>query len=154
TTLLREMLDRAADGIGTRLKDQPLVSAELKQRIADAYVGILEFSKAERLQRQALETRRKLLRSADADVAHSLLCLGETRRCQGEFAEAASLDREAATIYRKLGHPSLANALYELAVILEYDGKFNEAEVLNQEAVSVFRRTAGDHRLEIANGLA
>jgi serine/threonine protein kinase/tetratricopeptide (TPR) repeat protein len=149
TTLLREILDRAADRVTLELRDQPLVAAELQEKIGDAYNGILDFAEAERLDRQTLDTRRKLLGHDHANVARSLLRLARVVR-NGDLAQAEALDREAAAIYRKLHHPELGDALRDLALVLVYENKFSEADAPNQEALSVFRKAPGDHRLEIA----
>jgi tetratricopeptide (TPR) repeat protein len=150
TTLLREILDRAAERVTSELKDQPLVAAELQVEIADVYVSLLDFAKGERLHRQALETRRKLLGPDHADIAYSLRRLANARRCQREHGEAEALVREATAMYRRLGHPDLAYDLASLAGSLVDQGKAEAAEIPNREAQELFRKASGDQKLNIA----
>jgi serine/threonine protein kinase/tetratricopeptide (TPR) repeat protein len=150
TTLLREILDRAAERVTSELKDEPLVAAELQVEIADVYVSLLDFDKGERLHRQALETRRKLLGPDHADIAYSLRHLANARRCQNQYGEVEALVREATAMYRRLGHPDLAYALVDLASSLVDQGKAEAAEMPNREAQELFRKASGDQRPNIA----
>ena len=76
TTLLREILDKAAERVGKDLKDQPEVEAELRSVIGDAYFEISNGPQAVAMHREALAIYRRLLGDEDRQVASSLQTIG------------------------------------------------------------------------------
>jgi tetratricopeptide (TPR) repeat protein len=92
--------------------------------------------------REALSTRRKLLREPQADIAHSLNLLALTLGDQGKLVEAEALHRQTLAMRRQLygdKHPYLAFSMGALGAVLAREGKLAEAESLLHESVAMQR---------------
>jgi eukaryotic-like serine/threonine-protein kinase len=155
TKLLLEIMDRAADRIGTGLTEQPDIEADLRNTIGFTYWSIEEFEKSEAMYRRALELNRKTFGDEHPRVANSLTALALTLRDQGKRSEAEKLLREALAMQRKLlgsEHPDVANTLRDLGLVL---GKENraEAESVEREALAIRRRLYGSENREVADSL-
>src|SRR6266550_1082260 len=76
TSQLREIMDKTADRIGTDLKDQPEAEADLRSTLGQTYFTLLDYVKAEQMQRAALEIYRKI-GADDNTLAIATLKLGQ-----------------------------------------------------------------------------
>jgi serine/threonine protein kinase/tetratricopeptide (TPR) repeat protein len=87
---VHEALDRAAQRIGTRFGNEPLVEASIRATIGETYVNISEANRAIPHLERALELRRKLLDQDQPDTLASmhLLALGYRETWQTERAIA------------------------------------------------------------------
>jgi uncharacterized protein HemY len=97
TSQLREIMDKTADRIGTDLKDQPEAEADLRSTLGQTYFTLLDYVKAEQMQRAALEIYRKL-GADDNTLAIGTLRLGQTLRETTKLSEAETLCRESVEI--------------------------------------------------------
>src|SRR5205814_533573 len=105
TTLLREILDKAADRISTDLTNQPDLMFQMRWTIGSVYHEIAELGKAETSFRLALGAARELAAAnpgAVTRVGLELLKLGETLQAQRRVEEAEPLFREALAIFKDL----------------------------------------------------
>jgi eukaryotic-like serine/threonine-protein kinase len=153
-TMLREILDRAADRVGKDLKQQPEAQAQLQATIANTYLELGDFAKAEVLAGEALRIRRELFGETNELVADSLRGLAAVIHQHGKLAEAEMKHREALAIYEKLigrEHPKVAKLLYGLGGTLLEQGKHAEAEKVYREALAIHRSQSGDEQLAVAD---
>jgi serine/threonine protein kinase/tetratricopeptide (TPR) repeat protein len=130
---LVEILDRAAEKVGTRFAGQPELERSLRSTIAQTYHGLASWEKAEAQLRASLDAvRHRDPQSADAyqvqaALGHILFHRGRLDAEALEMAEAAAKGLE-----RTLGsdhHHTLA-ALNYLASTYEAAGKLSEAIAL------------------------
>jgi serine/threonine protein kinase/tetratricopeptide (TPR) repeat protein len=130
---LREVLDRAAEKVGTRFAGEPELERALRATIAGTYHGLASWEKAEAQWRAVLDVaRRRDPRSAEAYLAQGALAhiLYHRGRPDAEVLEMA--DSAAQGLERTLGpdHPSTQTALHNLGLALRDAGKLPEAIVL------------------------
>src|SRR6185295_17224873 len=92
TVMLREILDRTAEGVGQEMTNQPAVEAELRGLIGRLYLEIGNYDRAEQMERAALALIRKLA-GPESQTASLLNDLGQALWKQGKLAEAEEVDR-------------------------------------------------------------
>jgi tetratricopeptide (TPR) repeat protein len=117
TAMLREILERTAQRVGTELTNQPAVEAELRGVMGALYRAIGNYVQAEKMDREALATYRNLLGSESAEAASSLEDLSLALLAQGSLAEAEDTNRQALAIRRRLfgsENAEVATSLHEL----------------------------------------
>jgi serine/threonine protein kinase len=157
TTMLREILDKTAERVGTDLTDQPAVQAELCNTIGEVYEALGEYPQAEAMQREALALRKTLFGTDHPDVAASLDSLAYALRYQeGKQHEAETMSREALAMRRKfLGneHTDVATSLSHLGSVLRHQGKLEEAESLFREALAMRRKLQGNQNPDVVSAL-
>jgi non-specific serine/threonine protein kinase/serine/threonine-protein kinase len=104
------------------------------------------FAEAEKLEREALAVRRRILGTEHADTLASMLDLGSTLDSAGRYAEAEKLQRETIEIQRRvLGpyNPATLGSMNNLAFSLEHLHRDQEAEKIYREALDIQRRVLG-----------
>jgi eukaryotic-like serine/threonine-protein kinase len=156
TTMLREILDKTAGRVGTDLKNQPDVEAELRTTIGEVYSELGEYEKAEKMFREALTMQRRLFGNEHEDVAATLNNLALVLSDKGQIAEAEAMFNEALAIQRKLSgneHPNVAGSLSGLANLRLQQGKLVEAETREREALTILKKLPGYERVDLANAL-
>ncbi len=140
TTLLREILDKTAQRLGTDLPGQPEVEAELRDIIGSVYLDLDQYAEAEAMYQRSLDLRRKLHGNDSVEVALSLTYLANVRWRQGRYPEAESLLRQALAIRRKaLGeeNAAVANSLNDLGLLLKEQGRLAEAETALRQSLAM-----------------
>ena len=156
TTMLRELLDKTAERVGTELKNQPAVRADLQTIIGDVYNELGLFGKAEAMHRQVLATLTTLHGPEHADVATALFNLGAALQGQSKLTEAERLDREALAMRRKLlggYNADVANSLENLAEVVGLQGKLADAETMLWEVVAIQKRVLGSENADLATSI-
>jgi serine/threonine protein kinase/TPR repeat protein len=157
TTILQEILDKAAQRVGEELNEQPEVKADMRDTIGDVYFALGKYAVAETMLREAIEIRRKLSGNKNnLDLAQALDDLGVTLEAQSKADEAIELHREALAIRRKvLGdqHPAVAKSLSHLGNALSANHQETEAEVALRDAVAIQRKLLGNENLDLAESL-
>jgi tetratricopeptide (TPR) repeat protein len=177
TTMLREILDKAAARIGQDLKHQPEVEAQLRTTLGRVYRDLGDYEKSEAMLREALAIRQRLF-VEHPSVADSLVHLADTLQdyfwrfeteamfrvpsatLQAKLAEAEALSRQALLMRRKLHgteHEDVADALGVLSSTLYRQRKLPEAEHYGREALALARKLLpNDHPtvLTLLNNLA
>ncbi len=132
---LLEVLDRAAEKVGTRFADQPELEGALRSTIAGTYHGLASWEKAETQLRALLNAARNRdphsaeFYGAQGELAHTLRHRGRRDAEVLEMAEVAARGLE-----RTLGPNHLATliSLHNLAGAYEDFGKLPEAIALYQ----------------------
>jgi tetratricopeptide (TPR) repeat protein len=149
TSLLQEILDKAANRIGNQLNDQPEVEAELLDSIAGVYFHIGPMDKAEKLAERALRIRRQQFGDENLKVAESLCMLGKIRWRQTENGSAESLLRKSMSLRQKLAGPNSLQAIESqvlLGGVLRWENALTESADLLQDAVDRCRKYHSDNK--------
>jgi len=156
TTMLREILDKAAVRVSTELTNQPAVEAELRTRIGDVYGELALFDKAEVMHRGALAIYRKLYSEQNPATATALNSLAILIGQKGKLAEAELAFREVLKTRRSLfgdENKAVATTLTELSRVLLERGNVAEAEALSREALTIRQKLSGEESLDVADSL-
>ncbi|MGO9467838.1 MAG: tetratricopeptide repeat protein [Isosphaeraceae bacterium] len=157
---LLDAVDRAADKVGERFRDQPQVEAELRGTIASTYHGLGAFAKAERHARARWEIERRLHGGDSAEALRALADLGHLRNHLGASVEAVDMLRQAVDgLSQKLGADDIEDLARRdnLAVAYADAGRLAEAIALFEETLKLQTSKLGaDHpgTLRTRNNLA
>ena len=158
-TLVRRLLEDAAERIGTELADQPEVAATIHYTIGTTFSALGEYDPAlEHITESARLLELELGRD-DPSTLTSLVELSLVNRRMGRFEEAEQLLVEATDGLREsLGHDhaNTLSAVVNLASLQMLLGRFEEAEILFLEALETCREVLGDDSrdtLTVANNL-
>ncbi len=156
TTILREILDKAAERIDTESTNQPAVAAELRSVIGSVYERTEHYPQAEAMQRAVLAFCREHFGGESPETATALDELGVTLIASGKKLEAEQVCREALEIRRRrFGNENADVATSEdnLAHACNDNGKFTEAEALIREALATRQRLFGAESQEMIGSL-
>jgi len=154
TTILREILDKAAQRVGKELNNQPEMLIELRTTLAATYFDLGLLNQAEEMAGKNLELARSSIGEENTAVADALGQLGEVRFWRSQLEEAEGLTREALRIRRKLlgsEHLDVAKSLRRLGNIVHRRQKPAEAETLFREALAIHRKLSGEEDLVVAD---
>src|SRR3989449_3405061 len=138
------------------LDGEPAVQAELYETLGSIYQKLGKLDRADSLLRSALDQRRSLFGSEDAEVAKSLVALGRLRVDQAEYQEAERLIREGLAIsqrHRRPGDPAIASATVALGQVLEESGKYDEGIKVLEQAVRLRGMAPAQPTTELAASL-
>ena len=139
------LLDRGVEE--ARLLDrEPAVQAALYHTLGGLYQKLGKLDQSDALLSLALQRRRAIFGPQHAEVAESLVALGQLRVDQGRLPDAERLVREGlATIRHALpsDDPALARAETALGRVLEHRGDYKQAAATLEEAVARQSRQNG-----------
>jgi serine/threonine protein kinase/tetratricopeptide (TPR) repeat protein len=127
---LLEVVDRAAEKVGERFRDQPLLEASLRGTLGDVYHGLGEYAKADHHWSAALALRRRELGADHADTYRAQTKVGHMLVHSRRLDDSYALLRAAADgLARVLGadHPDTLTANAELADTLRALGRHAES---------------------------
>ncbi len=153
---LLEVLDRAAEKVGTRFADKPELELHLRGTIAKTYHGLASWEKAEAQLRASLDTARQrdapsaIAYGTQGYLAHILFHRGRSDAEVLEMAEAAAKGLE-----RTLGpdDPSTLITLSHLGLVYDKIGKLPEAIALFERVRDAFIAKLGPNHPETLNTL-
>jgi tetratricopeptide (TPR) repeat protein len=175
TTLLKDILDKAAQRIATELSNQPEVEIELRGKLADAYNELGLYREEAELARKSLEVARARFPAESAPVAEALFQMAGALNGLGQLEEAEEAARGSVAIRRKLlaawqgdgfgatnapakherfDPASLYHSLGELGHVFYNQGKHKQAETTYQEALALARKPRGDEHEDVATQLS
>jgi len=143
TAMVREILDKAAERLGTDSHILPEVESEMRHTIGWVYYDLGDDRKAAALHREALAIRTKLAGGDSLQVAESLHGLGQALWRQGLLTESESAQRHALDIRKTmLGNDNLetARSLNDLGLVLYSQGRLAAVEPLLREALEIRKR--------------
>jgi CHAT domain-containing protein/tetratricopeptide (TPR) repeat protein len=106
-----------------------------------------KFAAAEKLFRDSLTLRRRVLGEEHPDTVHVSNELAVNLNTQGKYAEARLLLEKALAIRRQLlgeEHPDIATSCNNLAVNLQDQGKYAEAQRFVEKALAIDRKVFGE----------
>ncbi len=153
----RTILKPAVTAIDKKFKEQPLVSAALRQALADSYVGIGLYDKAMPLQQSALAARRHALGSDNDETMSSMLSMGSLLEQQGKLDSAEPYFRAVLATRRRLqgeDNAGTTEAVAHVGALLVDQGKFDQAEPYLHEALEKRRRMFGENNPDTLNSIS
>jgi tetratricopeptide (TPR) repeat protein len=142
-TVLQVMTAALQELDAGKLKDEPLVEANVREIIGETLKELGRSSEAEPVLRKALELRRSAWSSPHRGIAQSLQALALALVQLGQLEESESLMREALEMRRAVlpaGHSDIARGLAQFGGLLQVEGKYAEAESLCREALDIDRQ--------------
>ncbi|MDH4036957.1 MAG: serine/threonine-protein kinase [Candidatus Krumholzibacteria bacterium] len=98
----------------------------VKHNVASTYAALGDWKTSEKLEREILETRRRVFGGDSPEVAASLEALAITLTAERSYDEATALLTEAMGIYERAAgpnHPSVASASRNIGVLLSLRGR-------------------------------
>lgn len=138
----KELLDRGAQRISSELKDEPEVSSDLLQVMAEAYQHMGDNDAAMVLFRKKYEAAVRAYGEVSQVSVKALREIGDVQRSMGDLDGAEQTLRKSLSIMDKLPRdPQIAterpHALNNLALVLQRRGKLTEAEADLRIAISM-----------------
>lgn len=147
----REVLDRGLASINEKLGNQPVVAATLETTMGSVYLNLGLYEEAEKLLREARDTRTRLLGGDHPDTLVTANWLAIAVFEQGRFDEAALIDEDTLARRRRgLGdrHPDTLKSIHNVAVRYRFSGRLGEAQPLFEEVLVAQREVLGDEHSE------
>jgi len=156
----REILDKASQKIDAEMAKEPEAQAHMMYVMGEVYDSLGLFSQAQTLFTRALNLQRTVLGPDDPQTLTSLNRMAVLLTEEGNYPEAAKLQREAfAARTRVLGpeHPDTIASMAQLATVLTLQGQNAEGVKMKRDAFAISRRVLGPEdpeTLRMANSLA
>jgi serine/threonine protein kinase len=151
---VREMLDRAAERVGTAFPAQPEIEAAVRDAIGRAYYYLGLHGKAQRQLVAALDRRRRVLGPENLATLKTMINTAANYDAQGQYAEGRRLKDEALRILRRVfppDHPETLTVLGNLANNLHSQGNYAEARKLLEQVLEKKTRVLGvEHQSTLA----
>jgi tetratricopeptide (TPR) repeat protein len=144
---LREALDRAAEKVGERFRDLPLVEAALRTTMSETYHGLAAWTESRKQAAAALAIYEREKGPEAAETLNAVRRLGEALGDEDKNIEAERLLRRSLDGLRRVlgeGHPDTLTAMADLANAYRDQGKLAEAETLYVQTLDGRRRTLGE----------
>jgi serine/threonine protein kinase len=154
---VKEALDRAADKIGERFRDQPRVEAAIQLAIAQAYGSLHKPKLAVLHAEKAVALRRTSLGPDHPDTLYCSERLAEMYGALGRRQESIRLLEDAVDGYeRRLGSydPRTLEALHRLSYALSKEGIWDRSIVLAQQLVNRAAKLGSPHDANANRNLA
>jgi serine/threonine protein kinase/Tfp pilus assembly protein PilF len=152
----RELLDKAARQIETRLSDEPGVRGTLLYTMARVYTELGLYPQALDLGEKGLADLRAASPADPAAIGRSLAELADIQRRLGQFEKAEPLFRQALAIQeRSLGPDSaeVGRALDGFGLYAQEMGHFDQAVRLHERALAILERSTGRRSRDVATTL-
>ena len=159
-TLLKGILDDAAQRLAGGEVTDELVAADLHAVIGKVYRDLGLYPEAERHLPEAFESSHRLLGEEHSSTLDSMNNLAILYVDQGRYSEAEPLYIETLEIKRRLlgeEHSSTLDSMNNLAILYVDQGRYSEAEPLHIETLEIKRRLLGEEHprtLDSMNNLA
>jgi tetratricopeptide (TPR) repeat protein len=150
----REILDRGVERIRSELVEQPVLQARLIHTMGNVYYELGLYPEAADLLQAAVDQRRIELGPDTAEVAESLLRLGQVQRRQVELEAARASYAEALRILEEVygaGSWETAEPLSALASVEGQAGRTDEALEMLERAVVIAENHWGPDAIETAS---
>jgi non-specific serine/threonine protein kinase/serine/threonine-protein kinase len=152
----REILDKAAQNIGSGLTQDPELQAQMMHVMGVVYANLGIYSQAHPLLLRAMEIQQRVLGADNPETLSSAYWLGLTLLYQGQYRDSERLERQTLqTQTRVLGPENKATLLsmHVLAWSLEQQARFPEAEQLYRKGLAIERRTLGPDEPQTLNSM-
>src|SRR5262249_40037245 len=147
---LLEVLDRAADAVGSRFHDRPMVEAAVRDTIGDTYASLGENAKGEKHRRTSLEIYRTHLGPAAPQTRRAMRRLAGSLSGLGRNQEAIELLQQSMNGLSVEDFDMIA-ITHELARTYISLGRYTEAVKLDKETLQLCKAKLGpDHNSTIS----
>ncbi len=143
----REVMDRGAEELPDRLRDQPELLAELLETIARVYRKLGHYEAAAPLLENALLLRRQVYGPGHRSTASSLIEQGDLALLIGDYGSAELRFSDALTLLaggRGGDDPAIEQSLSGLGKALQRQGRYPAAAERHREALEMARRLFGE----------
>jgi len=133
------LVDRGAQE-AQALDTDPRIQSELFYNLGGIYEQLGKLDKAEQLQSTALGKRKVLFGADSAEVAESLVALGQVKSDNAEYDDAEKLIRDGLDMSRRHlspNHPAVGKALFALGALKVDRGDYKDAIPILTEAVNL-----------------
>lgn len=142
----REILDKASNEIEKGLAKDVEVQTQLMQVMAQTYVNLGLFIRAQGLAERALASRRQALGPNHPKTLESMTQLGWILDREGRELEAEKLIRETLEVQRRvLGpeDPLTLETTDDLAIVLEKEGHYTDEEKIERDLIAIRTKKLG-----------
>ncbi|MGC2330770.1 MAG: serine/threonine-protein kinase [Candidatus Acidiferrales bacterium] len=156
TITAREILDKASGQIGSGLRNDPGLQAQLMQTMAETYTGLGLYSRAQPLTERALVIQRSLLGGRSRETLETQSDLAQLIRSGGHFSEAEKLFVPTLDLERKvLGStdPDTLLTMDRLGYVYANEARYSEAESVFRQTLAAERRVLGPDTPQTLNTL-
>jgi eukaryotic-like serine/threonine-protein kinase len=148
---VRTALDRAAQNIEGKFKNQPDVEIAIRMTIGDTYMGLGLYPEARAQEERALELSRRLFGDSDARTLRAMSGLGSLDESQSRYPEGEALLVKAVEgLNRVLGpeDPDTLGTTNLLGGVYWHEGKYAQAESLYDRLIPTEQRVLGPENNE------
>jgi eukaryotic-like serine/threonine-protein kinase len=142
----REILDRAAQQIGTNLNKDPELQAQLMETMSQTYMGLGLYSRAQDLNDRTLSAERSLFGERNRKTLEAESYKGQLLRAENHLPEAEQVLQTTIAAQRQIIGPSDPDTLASmdrLAYVYTNEGRHTEAESLLRQTLDSERRVLG-----------
>lgn len=153
TTLLREILDKAATRVDTELKDEPEAQLDLRLTLVRAYFDLEDYAKTEQLSRETVDLAQAHYGAVNPVAAEALHWRAMALMRLRDQGSAESVSRQSLAMQIQLhGTNTLeeASVLCNLGDIIRHEGKNAEAEADFRRALAIRKSHLGDDDDDVA----
>ncbi|MEZ6235177.1 MAG: tetratricopeptide repeat protein [Phycisphaerales bacterium] len=150
-TLLRGILDDAAERLAAGEIADELIAAELHHVVGNVYLSLGLYPEAEEHIPVAAEIRRRILGEEHPDTLATMPNVATLYLDQGRFADAEAMHSQTLEVQRRvLGgeHPDTLASMNNLVNLYKAQGRYAEAEPLALETLEIKRRVLGQEHPE------
>jgi tetratricopeptide (TPR) repeat protein/tRNA A-37 threonylcarbamoyl transferase component Bud32 len=148
---VRELLDRAAEGLEARFRGQERTEAAIRLTLGRAYRALGEFPEAQKHLDRSLVLRQEKLGPGHPDTLESLHHLAGLSSDRGEYDAAERRYREVLEARRAArgdDHPDTLQTMNDLGLLYCNRSRYDEAEPLLRRALEARRTRLGDDHLD------
>jgi len=153
TTLLRGILDKTSQRVGTELTNQPQVEIELRNILSGIYLDLSLYKEAQDTLQAGLKVARATLGDESLEVAFALANLSYAQWGLGEYEQAEASGRESLRIrsqHSAMEDLEASRALNNLGLALQGQSKLPEAEEAFRRALGIQQKVSSTNTPELA----
>jgi serine/threonine protein kinase/tetratricopeptide (TPR) repeat protein len=128
---VRELLDRAAQGIDAKFPDQPRTEAAIRFTLGKAYIALGEYAEAHKHLERCVALRKELQGPRHRDTLDAMSALAIVHWRRGQLDQAEKLYEEVLAGFRELGqsaHPDALSVVMNQAILANETAHYKEAE--------------------------
>ncbi len=143
----REILDKASNGIGAGLSQDPELQAQMMTVMGQVYENLGLYERSQSMYSQAAEIFQRLKGPEADDTLKAETSLAWTDYRRGKYKDAENLLRQVLAIrQRRFGtnNPETMTVMNYLGPVLSEEGHAAEAETMLRQVLAYRRRTLGN----------
>jgi tetratricopeptide (TPR) repeat protein len=156
TTMLREILEKTRERVGTDLTNDLEVEVELLNTLSGVYAALADHEHRIQVCRQALALRKNAPVPVPADVADSMDRLGTALLQAGYMDDSVPVFQEGLNVREKAfgkGDPRVAISLERLSEVWRVANRNDQAEDCARQALALNQKAFGAGAVEVAADL-
>ncbi len=145
---VREIVDKAAEGVGERFKDRPAVELSVRETLGHTYQGLGKFAEAEEQYSAMVALCMNLYGAENRQTLNARRNLVGIWSELGEFDKAEPAAKKIVEDFERLhgrDDPDAAMAGMELGRIYQETGRMEQAQPLLRRAWEIGRAARGEH---------